>query len=80
MKEPRLDGRHRDQNGEISRKHGNTLVHTLRKIYGQSFAAGYPETAKLNEVLHQLNETSLSQLQRDHKTGHLDHKIAQASK
>jgi hypothetical protein len=80
MKEPGLDGRHRDQNGEISRKHGTTLIRTLRKIYGQSFAAGYPETAKLSEVLHQLNETSLSQLQRDHKTGHLDHKIAQASK
>ena len=70
----------RDPNGEISHKHGNTLVGTLRKIYGQSFAAGYPETVKLSEVLHQLNATSLSQLQRDHKTGHLDHKIAQASK
>ncbi len=80
MKKPGLDSRHRDQNGEISHKHGNTLVGTLRKIYGQSFAAGYPETVKLSEVLHQLNETSLSQLQRDHKTGHLDHKIAQASK
>jgi len=31
-------------------------------------------------VLHQLNETSLSQLRRDHGTGHLDHKIQQASK
>jgi hypothetical protein len=80
MKNPGLDRRHRDQNGEISHKHGNTLVGTLRKIYGQSFAAGYPETVKLSEVLHQLNETSLSQLQRDHKTGHLDHKVAQASK
>jgi hypothetical protein len=26
--------RHRDKNGEISRKHGNTLVGTLRKTYG----------------------------------------------
>ena len=26
MKEPGLDNRHRDKNGEISRKHGNTLV------------------------------------------------------
>jgi hypothetical protein len=42
MKKPSLDGRHRDQNGEIIHKHGNTLVLTLRKIYGQSFAAGYP--------------------------------------
>jgi hypothetical protein len=50
----------------------------LRKVYGQSFAAGYPETEKLSEVL--LNETSLSQLRRDHETGHLEHKIATASK
>jgi hypothetical protein len=27
-----------------------------------------------------LNETSLSQLRRDHETDHLEHKIAQASK
>lgn len=80
MKEPGLDGRHRDKDGEISRKHGNTLIATLRKIYGRSFAAGYPDTAKLSEILSQLNETSLSQLRRDHGTGHLEHKIAQASK
>jgi hypothetical protein len=80
MSKPSLDGRHRDKNGEISHKHGNTLVGTLRKIYGKGFAAGYPETTQLSEVLLQLNETSLSQLRRDHETGHLDHKIAQASK
>ena len=26
-----IDTRHRDNNGEISRKHGNTLIRTLRK-------------------------------------------------
>ena len=77
---PAIDHRHRNHDGEISRKHGNTLVETLRKIYGQGFAAGYPATEKLSEVLHQLNETSLSQLRRDHETGHLDHRIAKASK
>jgi len=75
MKEPGLDGRHRDKDGEISKKHGNTLVGTLRKIYGKGFAAGYPDTTKLSDILHQLNETSLSQLRRDHDTGHLVHKI-----
>jgi hypothetical protein len=35
-----LDHRHRDKNGEISRKHGNTLVRTLRKLYGAGFAPG----------------------------------------
>ena len=46
-----LDGRHRDKNGEISRKHGNTLVGTLRKIYGPSFAQGQSDEAKLSDVL-----------------------------
>ena len=79
MSKPNLDGRHRDKDGEISGKHGNTLVGTLRKIYGRGFAAGYPETATLSEVLLQLNETSLSQLRRDHETEHLEHKIAHVS-
>ncbi|WP_257167380.1 hypothetical protein [Bradyrhizobium sp. SRS-191] len=80
MKEPGLDGRHRDKDGEISRKHGNTLVSTLRNIYGKTFAAGYPGESKLSDVLFKLNETSLSQLRRDHGTGHLDHKLKKASK
>jgi hypothetical protein len=80
MSKATLDNRHRNKDGEISGKHGNTLIRTLRKIYGQSFAAGYPETEKLSEVLLKLNETSLSQLRRDHETGHLEHKIARASK
>jgi hypothetical protein len=80
MSKTGLDNRHRNKDGEISQKHGNTLVGTLRKIYGQGFAAGYPASEKLSEVLLQLNETSLSQLRRDHETGHLEHKIAHASK
>ena len=80
MSKPGLDGRHRNKDGEISGKHGTTLIRTLRKVYGRSFAAGYPETENLSEVLLNLNETSLSQLRRDHETGHLEHKIANASK
>ena len=80
MSKSGLDNRHRNHDGEIGSKHGNTLIRTLRKVYGQSFAAGYPETEKLSEVLLKLNETSLSQLRRDHETGHLEHKIAKASK
>jgi hypothetical protein len=80
MSKAGLDNRHRNHDGEISHKHGNTLIRTLRKIYGQSFAAGYPEIEKLSDVLLQLNDTSLSQLRRDHETGHLAHKLANASK
>jgi hypothetical protein len=74
-----LNGRHRDKDGEISRKHGNTLVSTLRKIYGPSFAAEYLESAKLSEVLADLKEDSLSQLVRDHGAGHLDDKVRKAA-
>jgi hypothetical protein len=80
MSKTGLDNRHRDKNGEISHKHGNTLVGTLRKIYGAGFAAGWPAADKLSDVLAQLNETSLSQLRRDHETGHLAHKIDHAPK
>ena len=80
MSKPGLDHRHRNHDGDISHKHGDTLLGTLRKIYGRSFAAGYPDTAQLSDILLQLNETSLSQLRRDHETGHLKHKIAKASK
>jgi hypothetical protein len=79
MKEPGLDSRHRDKNGEISKKYGDTLVSTLRKIYGSTFAAGQPGTAKLTEVIADLNETSLSQLVHDHKNGKLDQKIKKAA-
>ncbi|OKO66898.1 hypothetical protein [Bradyrhizobium sp. AS23.2] len=73
-----IDDRHRDKNGEISKKHGNTLIRTLRKVYGNTFAAGHPETATLGEVLQHLNETSLGQLVHDQKNGHLEKKIRKA--
>jgi hypothetical protein len=66
------------QDGEIGHRHGATSIGTLRKIYGQGFAAGYPPTDKLSDVFLNLNETSLSQLRRDYKTGHLVHKITNA--
>ena len=74
-----IDDRHRDKNGEISRKHGNTLVGTLRRIYGETFAAGESESAKLSAVLDKLHETSLTQLVHDHSSGQLDEKIRKAA-
>jgi hypothetical protein len=77
------DNYHRNKAGEISHKHGNTLLRALgalRKLYGQSFESGYPETEKLSEVLLKLKDSSLTQLRCDHETGHLEHKTATASK
>jgi hypothetical protein len=65
MKQPGLDGRHRDRDGEISRKHGNTLVSTLRQIYGPGFAPGVAGNIRLSDVLRQLDEPSLTRLVRD---------------
>lgn len=80
MKEPGLDDRHRDRDGEISRKHGNTLVRTLRKIYGSGFASGFPETMKLSELLATAPaHASLSQLRKDHVSALLEGKIKQHS-
>ena len=78
MQQPGLHGRHRDKNGEISRKHGNTLVSTLRKIYGPSFAPGAAPHEKLSDVLAEVDEPSLSKLVHDHEHGHLERKIAGA--
>ncbi len=71
MTAPGLDHRHRDKNGEISRKHGNTLVRTLRKTYGASFAKGCADDERLSEVLHKMDESSLTALVRDHHSGKL---------
>ena len=79
MKEPGLDNRHRDKNGEISRKHGNTLIGTLRKHYGAGFAAGFKDSDKLSDVLAKMDEPSLSKLIRDHEAGTLGGHIARHS-
>jgi hypothetical protein len=60
-----LDGRHRDKNGEISKKYGNTLIRTLRETYGPNFARGESDDAKLGGVLHRLDEPSLAALVRN---------------
>jgi hypothetical protein len=60
--QPGLDDRHRDRDGKISMKHGNSLIGTLRETYGSNFARGEPDHAKLADVLHRLDEPSLRQL------------------
>jgi hypothetical protein len=62
MKQPGLDGRHRDQDGEIRRKRSDTLVRTLREEYGSGFAKGYRADAELGTVLKKENANSLHEL------------------
>ena len=56
-----LDDRHRDEDGRISQKHGNTEVGTLRKTYGDDFAQGYRSDTHLDTVLDDAGVDSLSQ-------------------
>ena len=62
MKQPGLDGRHRDKDGEISHKRSDTLVKTLRKEYGDTFAQGYRSDAQLGTVLAKEGASSLHAL------------------
>jgi hypothetical protein len=64
MKEQGLDHRHRDKDGRIRQKSGNTMVKTLRKEYGEHFAKDYPPTAKLSELLKKEGCNSLHEYLR----------------
>jgi len=57
-----LDGRMRDENGEIRQKRSDTKVETLRKIYGEDFASGYRSDAQLGTVLKREGLETLDQL------------------
>ncbi len=65
-KQSGLDGRHRDEDGRISEKHGNTLVGTLRETYGADFLPGVRKDAKL-ETIRERTGKSLSELVKGHK-------------
>lgn len=80
MQQPGLDKRHRDRDGEISKKHGNTLVKTLRKIYGTDFARGFGDHDKLSDVLETLDEPSLTKLVKDHGSDTLGFRITVAER
>lgn len=64
MLQPGLDGRHRTLLGRIQRKRGDTMVRTLRRHHGAAFLPQFNEADDLKDVLHRLDEPSLSQLER----------------
>jgi hypothetical protein len=61
-----LDGRHRDKNGKIEKKHGNTRVAALRKQYGENFAEGRRKDMMLKTLLKETGSSSLHQYLRQH--------------
>jgi hypothetical protein len=64
-KQPGLDGRHRDVDGKIRSKNGNTLVDTLRETYGEAFAKGHRSDMKLETLLDRTTFKSLSDYLRN---------------
>jgi hypothetical protein len=60
VKQPGLDNRHRDKDGDIHRKMGNTQVGTLRKTYGEDFAEGWRSDKKLENLLEDTGAKSLT--------------------
>jgi hypothetical protein len=59
-KQPGLDARHRDANGEIRRKNGITRVDSLRETYGENFAKDFRGDMKLETLLERTGANSLS--------------------
>ena len=73
--------RHQDKNSQISHRHGSVHNGTLRKIYGQAFAAGQAPDTTLFELLelngpYTLSEMHLKMLQQDYEDGSLPRKLA----
>lgn len=56
-----LDDRCRDRDGEIRQKRGDTLVGTLRKLYGDEFALGARGDMRL-DTLRERTGPSLSKM------------------
>jgi len=61
-----LDGRQRDQDGQIRQKRSDTKVATLREEYGQNFAKGFRSDAHLGTV-RDATRKSLHELVKDMK-------------
>ena len=56
-----LDHRHRDLNGEIRQKNGNTRIDTLRQTYGDDFAKEHRGDMRLDTLLDSSGARSLSE-------------------
>ncbi|MFZ0762131.1 MAG: hypothetical protein WAM69_19445 [Candidatus Sulfotelmatobacter sp.] len=57
-----LDGRCRDNDGEIRQKRGDTLVGTLRKTYGPEFAQGVRSDTRLDTLRKRAGGESLTKI------------------
>lgn len=63
-----LDERCRDQDGRIRQKRGDTLVGTLRTIYGDDFAPGRRSDMRLDTLREQEGAGSIAELIRRNRS------------
>jgi hypothetical protein len=80
MEQRGSDQRAGDKNSAIARAHGDAECRTLRKIYGKAFAEGFPDQARLSEVLEHLDAKSRSELQGHYDDGSLERRIAKPAR
>ena len=64
-RQPGLDSRRRDDNGQTRAKNGNTRVGTLRETYGDNFAQGRRSDLKLDNLLEETGSASLTDYLRN---------------
>ncbi len=62
-----LDGRYRDEDGQIREKNGNTRIDTLRQTYGEDFGDGMRGDAHLRTLLERTGSSSLSEYLRNRR-------------
>jgi len=60
VRQPGLDGRHRDKSGQVHKKESNTRVDTLRETYGADFGGGIRGDAHLGTLLERSGKESLT--------------------
>jgi hypothetical protein len=65
-RQPGLDNRHRDEDGQTRAKNGNTRVGRLRETYGENFAPGRRSDMKLDTLLEETGSNSLTEYLRNH--------------
>jgi hypothetical protein len=64
-KQPGLDDRSRDENGQTRAKNGNTRIGRLRETYGENFAQGRRRDMKLDTLLEETGRSSLTDYLRN---------------
>ena len=66
-KQPGLDDRHRNNDGETRAKRGDTQLGTLRETYGDDLLKGTRADKRLDTILEEKGLQSLDQLLREER-------------